>query len=153
MKRGGSFACAVLILGLWLPWAHLSIGAVGDAGESVNGVDIGSDVLSLPAGWIAAAAGVLGLYGLARTARGLTAVAGSSALLVTAYALLAIPSQDSTAGQGGSDLVNDKVSLDWGTFAVGGAALILLASALLVPVEPLPEEDAMTEEPDEEPPD
>jgi hypothetical protein len=151
MKRGALCACAVLIMGLWLPWAQLTIGVLGNAGETgtVNGADIGSDVLSIPVGWIAAAAGVVGLLGVARNGRGLAAAAGSIALLVTLYALLAIPGDDSGAGQASSDVVNDKVGLDWGVFAVAGAGLLLLLSAVLVPAgepgepgeELLPEDD------------
>jgi hypothetical protein len=49
-----------------------AIGVLGSSPDLVgtlNGQEIGSDLLDLPVGWIAAAAGVLGLIALARPSR------------------------------------------------------------------------------------
>lgn len=142
MRRLGYVASAVLILGLWLPWAHLSIGLFGDTpGEvgDVNGQDIGSGILSFPVGWITAAAGVAGAYALSRSERGLATAAGVVALLVGGYSLFAIPGQESTTsnGQDVSGLISGQVSLAWGTIAVTLAAIMLLAAAARVTPNPV----------------
>lgn len=138
MRRLGYVACAVLILGLWLPWGKLSIGLFGGSPTGlgdINGQDIGTDVLNLPVGWITAIAGAVGAYALSHAARGTAVAAGLVALLVTGYSLLAIPGTESTTanGQDVSGAVNGQVSLAWGVFAVTAAAVVLLVNATRLP--------------------
>ena len=146
MRAIGYVAAAVLILGLWLPWGHLLLGLLGNTPTNVgdvNGQDIGSDVLSLPVGWITAGAGVAGAIGLRGGSRTLAVVASLIALGIAGYSLLAIPGHETTAtatGQDVSGVLNAQVSLAWGTVAVTAAAVVLLVAALRAGAEPDAEE-------------
>jgi hypothetical protein len=141
MSRLGYAASGVLLLGLWLPWAELSIGLFGGNPEGIGTVDgreIGSDLLDLPVGWIAAAAGLVGAYALARGIRGLALGAGTVAVLTCGYTLLAIPGTETTTsnnGQDVSDLVNGQIDYAWGVFAVSVAAVLLLVAAVRLPTQ------------------
>jgi hypothetical protein len=130
VSRIGYAACGVLVLGLWLPWATLSIGLFGDAPErlgTVDGQEIGSGLLDLPVGWVAAGAGALGIYALARRRRGPAIAADVIGLLVSAYALLAIPGEETSTSNGEdvSYLVNGQVGYAWGVWAVAASAVAL----------------------------
>lgn len=137
MQRLGYAACGVLVLGLWLPWGTLSVGLLGSAPQelgTINGQDIGSDILDLPVGWIAAGAGIAGFLALARQARATALASGVVALLITGYTLLAIPGKETTTanGQDVSNLFNGQVGYAWGVFAVTAAAVALLVAAFRI---------------------
>ena len=73
MSRVGILAGGLLVAGLLLPWGTLSVGLLGSPTVrvgTVNGQQIGSDILSVPVGWIAAGAGVLGIIGSPDAPRG-----------------------------------------------------------------------------------
>jgi hypothetical protein len=95
---------------------------------TVDGQEIGSDLLDLPVGWIAAGAGALGIYALARRLRGPAIAAGVIALLVSGYTLLAIPGKETSTSNGEdvSNLVNGQVGYAWGVWAVTASAAVLL---------------------------
>ena len=106
MTRLGFVAAGLLVLGLWLPWGTLSVGLLGgdpvDALD-VSGQDIGSGIVDLPVGWIAAGGGVLAAAGLYRWSRAMALTGAAVALAATGYTFLAIPgdetARDATSGE------------------------------------------------------
>jgi hypothetical protein len=134
MTRLAYAAAAVLVLGLWLPWATLSVGLFGGEprpiGE-VNGEQIGSGLLDVPVGWIAAAAGVVGALAVARRRGEVATAAAVVALGVTGYTFVAVPGDETATanGENVTQLLNAQVGYAWGLFAVTAAAIALLVAA------------------------
>jgi hypothetical protein len=128
-SQAGLFAAGVLVLGLWLPWAQVTL--LGVNGPTVNGQEIGTDILSWPVGYITAGAGVLGAIGLLGKNYVPTLVAGAVALAVTGYTLLAVPGTETNSSANGIDLGQAiQVKLAWGLFVVVAASIGLLVSGI-----------------------
>src|SRR3954447_8641862 len=139
MSRVGIVASGLLIAGLLLPWGTLSVGLFGSPAVrvgTVNGQQIGSDILSVPVGWIAAGAGVLGIIGCTRRSTGAIRVAGIIAVVVIGYALVAIRGKEFTTTANGQDDItsafNGQVGYAWGLFVLVGAAITLLIAGFVI---------------------
>lgn len=137
MARLAYASAAVLVLGLWLPWATLSVGLLGAEPQpigDVSGEEIGSGLLDLPVGWIVAAAGVVGAVAIARRRRELATAAAVAALLATGYTFLAVPGEEMATANGEdvTALFNGQVDYAWGLFAVTAAAIVQLVAARLI---------------------
>ena len=112
---------------------------MGVAALTANGQEIGTDVLDLPVGWIAAGAGLIGGAGVFAR-QGVVALAGGAvALFATGYTLLAIPGEESNYTANGVDVGGAiQVEYAWGVFVLVAAAIALLLSGILLLVRERP---------------
>ena len=128
-------AGALLVAGLVLPWGTLSVGLLGSPTVevgTVNGRQIGSDILSLPVGLDHGRSRGLGIIGLAIRSAGTIRAAGIIAVLVTGYALVAIRGKEFTTTVNGQDIssaFNGQVGYASGLFVLVGAAITLSSQA------------------------
>jgi hypothetical protein len=147
VARTGFVCAALLVLGLWLPWATLSIGLFGGEPHpvaQVSGEEIGSGLLGVPVGWIAAGGGVLSAFAITGRQRRLALIAAAVTALAIGYTLAAIPGEETATanGQNVVNLVNGQISYAWGLFVVAAAAALLLVAAVRVARAPTDSSDS-----------
>lgn len=136
---------AVLILGLWLPWATVTF--LGQEALTANGREIGSGILDYPVGYIAAFGGLIGGIGVLVREGITTLTGGVIALLVTGYTLLAIPGTETGyTAEGISVGEAIQVEYAWGLFVLVAAAVALVANgAALLSRNKKPQEEKAEE--------
>jgi hypothetical protein len=138
VQRVAGVASLILIAGLWIPWGKLSIGLLGGAPGglgTINGQEMGSEVLDLPVGWICAAGGALALIGILDGSLSIVRIGGIIGLLVTGYAAIAIPGKEFTTaanGQDISDIINGQVDYAWGLYVLVAASLCLVIAPTVI---------------------
>lgn len=148
MQRVAFVAGGVLVVGLWLPWANVTVTLFGAESPilEADGEEIGSGILDLPVGWIALGSGVAGIVGALRRSAALVLVAGVVATIAVGYTLLAIPGEETTLSAEGvdiSEVIRGEVEYAWGLFVVTAGAVALLAAGVA-----LRREDARSFEPE-----
>ena len=127
----GLVAAGVLVVGLWLPWASVTL--LGVEATTANGQEIGSGILDYPVGWLAAACGVIAGIGAIVYERWLMLAGGVGALAVTGYTALAIPGTESNYTANGVD-IGTAIQVEYapGLFIVLAAAAAVTLAALFM---------------------
>lgn len=134
LRYGAHAACLVLVIGLWLPWASLSVTVVGHPTlpfDTYSGTQMGDDFLSLPTGWIAAIVGAITLFAIRAPAWRAAFVGALVAAVDLGYTILAMPSTirpEPALGYPRDALVG-HVGYEWGVFVVAAGSLALVAIA------------------------
>lgn len=139
MKRLALAAAAVMVAGIWLPWARLSVSLFGADSPylDVKGSQIGSDVGSLPWGYFLAGLGVVAFLSISSGRRGLSITAGLLGVLFCIANLSTLSGSHVQVSVGGQsiDEVGAHVTPAWGSFVVLVAAAIVAFASIRGPQE------------------
>src|SRR5262245_40192520 len=99
-------AAAVMVAGVWLPWAHVTFRLFGveSPAVTVHGNDVGSERGSFPWGWLRGGAGLVGLIAVVGGKPPLALGAGLAGVVVTIVSLSTLDASRLSVSVGGRDV-------------------------------------------------